>query len=230
MAEASGPKNPINRGDPQVSFFPPLSMTLYITALLGTPAGEPADIRDDLWFLSDFVFAHTLLAEQTPEMNQFWLAQIDVFDELEKVKTQFPTSSHTLLHGPCISERFELNDRQRFYQTCPTRLKSSFMFSIQKQAISAKATDHIVILLFSHGDEDQDHCGRIECGAKRDGRSQWLERTDVEKALGSTRARVSVITTACFAAHWASPPWGLFAAAQTKHSGHTCVWVRPALG
>jgi hypothetical protein len=202
-------------------------MTLFITALLGTPAGKPADIHENLWFLSDFAFAHTLLAPQTPKMNQFWLAEIDVFDELNKVKTNFPTSSHTLLHGSCLSERLELNDRQPFYQICPARLKANFLFSLQKQAAEAKAKDHLVILLFSHGDKDQDHCGKIECGAKRDGRSQWLERTNIEKALGSTQARVSVITTACFAAHWVSPHWALFAAAQTlgiPASGSDRLW------
>ncbi|KAJ7499401.1 hypothetical protein FB451DRAFT_1205319 [Mycena latifolia] len=197
-------------------------MTLYISALLGTPPSDSDHTCSELWFLSDFVFARCLLTDETSEFNQSWLAQIDVFAELEKLRNMSSTSTHTLLHGPSRSQRFELDTKERFYDVWEKAksLRQAFLKNIAKQARYAKATDHIVILLFGHGPGNKATFGRIECGEKGNGKTLWLERSEVEKALGTTRARVSVsvVSTACFAGTWASTRWALFAAPGTSYS------------
>ncbi|KAJ7201263.1 hypothetical protein GGX14DRAFT_571382 [Mycena pura] len=193
-------------------------MTLYITSLLGTPPGTSTQLEGELWWISDFCFARELLGEQTAEYNQNWLTQIEIYDELEKLKDSRPTSNHTLLHGPPQSQRFELTRRDRFYETLAnTSLRRFFLLSVAKQARCATANDQIVILLFGHGDPDHATFGRVQCGEHK-GSTIWLERAQVEAALGTTKARISIISTACFAGTWQSERWALFSAAQMQFS------------
>ncbi|KAJ7039458.1 hypothetical protein C8F04DRAFT_1086785 [Mycena alexandri] len=195
-------------------------MTLFVCALLGTPPGDSTHVKEQLWFLSDFVFAHELIAEEADGAHQVWLTQLDVYEELEKVKANCPKSDHTLLHGPSRSERFELSDRTRFYETWRSgkALKQIFLTSITRFARPAKPNDHLVIFLFGHGDDDIASFGRVECGEAQNGKPVWLLPKEVEKALGSSRARVTLVSTACYAGSWASSSWGLFAPATTKYS------------
>ncbi|KAJ7068292.1 hypothetical protein C8F01DRAFT_1117636 [Mycena amicta] len=187
-------------------------MTLYICALLGTPPGESGHIKEQLWFISDLLFAQHLLAEEADGAHQVWMTQFDVYKVL---KANYPTSSHTLLHGPFRSDRFKLNDRTPFYERWLSgpEMKRVFLATITRFARPAKARDHLVILLFGHGDDDIATLGRVQCGE-----AEWLHPKEVERALGTTRARVSIISTACFAASWVNPAWGLFAAARREFS------------
>ncbi|KAF9078660.1 hypothetical protein BDP27DRAFT_1460234 [Rhodocollybia butyracea] len=58
-------------------------------------------------------------------------------------------------------------------------LKDSVLSSIECAARSAKSSDHIVILIFSRGDSDKEHLGRVECGAEGT-ETLWLTREEVE--------------------------------------------------
>ncbi|KAJ7693344.1 hypothetical protein B0H17DRAFT_1132505 [Mycena rosella] len=124
-----------------------------------------------------------------------------------------------LLHKE--TPRFELNDVDKFYDVWDNAntLKKVFLTSIKHHVRGATSSDHIIILLFGHGDSNEAEAtfGRVECG-KRKGSTVWLTRTEVEKALGSTKAHISVISTACFAGMWASKRWAFFSAAQRSYS------------
>ncbi|KAJ7666153.1 hypothetical protein DFH06DRAFT_1186079 [Mycena polygramma] len=141
------------------------------------------------------------------------------------MKEEYPTSSHTPLHG--LSG--ELADPSPFYQTWRGKIfKKVFLNSIRHFARAAKANDQLVILLFGHGDDDNASSGRVECGASHSGKAVWLLPKEVENAIHSTRARVTVVSTACVATSWVSSSWDLFASATAQHclpaSGPERMW------
>ncbi|KAJ7512035.1 hypothetical protein B0H11DRAFT_471982 [Mycena galericulata] len=191
---------------------------LFITALLGTPPGSPRHIHDNLWFLADFVMAHRLLAQQAPLDHQSWLSQIDIYSEVEKVKKTFPV----LFHGPRHSERFVLpppGEENPFYLDGPD-LKEAFLRVVTRLAGRARKVDHLVFLIFGHGDPTAFEVGSFQCGAGFGGETVWLTKKELEAALKGTKAgRVSLVSTSCYAGDLASDHWALFfSAAQTKES------------
>lgn len=189
---------------------------LLLTALLGTPPGDSIHIKDNLWWISDFLFAHHLFKDEV-ESEQDWLTQLDVYEELEKLNTEIPTSPNLILHGPPQSERFVLpipTSGARFYKRMP-KLKSRFLETLANYGQDSRQEDHIVILLFGHGDPDKMTPGRVECGIDRHGNTCWLSSKEIEKALQKCKARhITLISTSCFAAKLANDRWSLFAAAE----------------
>ncbi|KAJ6571775.1 hypothetical protein B0H19DRAFT_1255710 [Mycena capillaripes] len=198
----------------------------FITAVLGTPDGSSDHLQVNLWFLVDFLFAAHLLGDETPQAKQRWLTQIDVYEKLKELQSSRPTSTNLALHGPRYSERFQLpipssSDDYFFHQHSPGQvMKIVFLDSIKMQAVRMQASDHLIILLFGHGQEHEevDLRGRVECGVDSRGNTVWLQKTEVERAVRKSRGRISLISTACFASAWRSNSWGLFAAAQDGES------------
>ncbi|KAJ7162108.1 hypothetical protein C8R46DRAFT_1103528, partial [Mycena filopes] len=205
---ASEPLSPFN---PRLQSSTTSTMAVWLHALLGSPP-------DELWFLSDFLFAHHLLSEEAD--RQVWSTQIDVFAALNTLREERPASNQTALHGSPRSEILSLPTSDIFYDKFKQgrAMKRDFLRSIRRMAKDAKAGQHIVLLLFGHGDARLPTLGQVQCG-RTHGRATWLTRADVEGAVGLTKGRVSlVVSTACDAPAWKSPLWSLFAAATTDYS------------
>ncbi|KAJ7512042.1 hypothetical protein B0H11DRAFT_472220 [Mycena galericulata] len=189
---------------------------LLLTALLATPPGDADHIKENLWFIADFIFAHHLLVDETYDAS--WLTQIDISKTLETLKAESPTSPHVVLHGPHQSHRFELpipSGRERFY-TKSSDLKAAFLDSIENHAEMADSTTDIVILVFAH--DDPKHLGQIQCGSNN-GETIWVTKKEIEKSLKNNKAhRVSLVSTSLFSRNLESRHWTLFAAAQLGES------------
>ncbi|KAF9023178.1 hypothetical protein BDP27DRAFT_1438598 [Rhodocollybia butyracea] len=100
-----------------------------------------------------------------------------------------------MLHSPCISDRFVLPS-DRFWQQRPNEnvLKSDLLQSIKKSTGAAYSADHIVTLLFGHGDSEEEHLGRVRCGAIGK-RLVWVTRQEVEGALGDTKVSLRALAS-----------------------------------
>jgi hypothetical protein len=192
-------------------------MRTFVTALLGTPAGNSDHIHANLQFMMDFLLAHHLLRD-IPNSRQMWLTSIHIYEALEKLKTD---SAYLL---PRKSDRFELpisSDTAPFYQKHASAklLKAIFLSTISSQCERMRPGDQLVILFFGHGSEEVDGGKpgeRIKCGEGANGSPVWIAKKDVERILKKhPHRRVSIISTSCFASAWTSDKWALFAAGES---------------
>ncbi|KAJ7638820.1 hypothetical protein FB45DRAFT_1133322 [Roridomyces roridus] len=204
-----------------------LNGRLYVCALLGTPPGPAIHIKGNLFFISDFVAMHHILHPYAVDQG-VWLTQLNLREALWDLRDKMPQSSNVILHGPRHSPRLEFSLPRDptgsfpWYRKEQTgrELERGMLSWVAEYAGKASSEDHLLIILFGHG---QDLKGpgsgkKVECGGGL-GSPVWLDRDDVAKRLQDCKAKVTILSGACFSGIWKKEGvWRLLSAAEDGES------------
>lgn len=188
----------------------------YVLGVLGIPPGDENHLREHLWFVADFYALKCTFGDIPYE--QKWLCRFDLSHNLHALSANPASkSNNTILHGPRESKRFTLQSMERFYTVYRNKFKLRILSEIVRIADEARSGDHIILAFFGHGQQADDIAlkGGIQVGSA----DAWLYAHELRDAVQDVRARLTLITTSCFADwQWRHGPWDLVAASQKGES------------
>ncbi|KAJ7650250.1 hypothetical protein FB45DRAFT_887426 [Roridomyces roridus] len=191
---------------------------LHIVALLGTPPGDSDHIDKNLFFLTDFVFFHNLFSKYAGGVDEQWLTQVDLNVALWNLRKDLPTSDklrQLKLAIPDIDPEVSKERPSRWYTIVPDggTLRQTFLSWLSAYARSASCEDHILVLLFGHGEGE-----RVECGATPEGTGTWVHQSSVDRHLRKAKASVTILsgTSGIWESTATVPRWNLIASRSVQ--------------
>lgn len=176
------------------SIMPTITPRTHLVALLGPANAVP---QLDGWFAADFCLLNQLF--QGLGKSQAWFTSVD-FDSV--IRDYGP-----VLHGNPLRPRrvvcqtpAQLNHVHHLSQR---ELVSGFLGYLSSICRSSKYDEHVLIMLFGHGDDEENFF------AFSVGDDQDLHRDQILAAVQTPttiRPKISLLLTSCFSGGWALDP------------------------
>ena len=181
---------------------PDVTQKTRIVAILGiNPANAQPD--EDGWLVSDFLAFWHLLHGLTDK--QSWFHALDLkalVDTHEQYLHGNPYKSRKVVLDKDILERVQSGpnalQKIKFDQN---NMKRTFMRQVKEDCQAAeKAGEHVLLLMFGHGVKE---LNGIELG---EGYAKVLKFKEFQSAISKTTAKVTLLTTHCYAGGWTCNP------------------------
>jgi hypothetical protein len=181
---------------------PDVTHKTRIIAILGIDPAKAAPNKDG-WLVSDFLAFWHLLHGMTEK--QSWFHALDL-EALVKAHTEYlhgnPYKSRKVVLNDKILERVQsgphVPEKIKFGQN---NMKRTFLKQLKDDCQAAeKAGENVLLLMFGHGDRD---ANGIVLG---EGYAKELKLKEFRSALSKSTAKVTLLTTHCYAGGWTCDP------------------------